>query len=116
MGSEEKRDDKPHSKILTNNKIFAIIWIILQILFCVLYAIYVHTTSYNFYGTGGVTEFLAASGIAVLTIIGIGGLMTYNSGLKWSGFGFALLITALTFQYYFMINAFWTKADVQDTY
>jgi hypothetical protein len=41
--------------------------------------------------------------------------MTYVTGLKWSGFGFALLITALSYQYYFLINAFWTKADVQAT-
>lgn len=41
--------------------------------------------------------------------------MTYVTGLKWSGFGFSLLITVLCFQYYFLINAFWTKADVQYT-
>lgn len=41
--------------------------------------------------------------------------MTYVTGLKWSGFGFALLITVLCYQYYFLINAFWTKADVQAT-
>lgn len=39
--------------------------------------------------------------------------MTYVTGLKWSGFGFALLITVLCYQYYFLINAFWTKADIQ---
>lgn len=41
--------------------------------------------------------------------------MTYVTGLKWSGFGFALLITVLCYQYYFLVNAFWTKADVQYT-
>lgn len=41
--------------------------------------------------------------------------MTYVTGLKWSGFGFALLITALCYQYYFLINAFWTKTDIQNT-
>lgn len=41
--------------------------------------------------------------------------MTYVTGLKWSGIGFALLILSMSFQWYFLINAFWTKADVQDT-
>ena len=42
--------------------------------------------------------------------------MSYVTGLKWSGFGFALLITALCYQYYFLINAFWTKTDIQRTF
>lgn len=46
----------------------------------------------------------------------MGGIMSYVTGLKWSGFGFALLIVVLSYQYYFLINAFWTKADVQDTF
>ena len=58
---------------------------------------------------------MSAVGIAISTIIGIGGIMSYVTGLKWSGFGFALLITALSYQYYFLINAFWTKADIQNT-
>lgn len=60
-------------------------------------------------------EYVAAVGIAVATIIGLGGIMTFVTGLKWSGFGFALLITALCYQYYFLINAFWTKTDIQLT-
>ena len=81
-----------------------------------MYGIYVHTTSYNMYATNGLREYVATVGIGIATIIGIGGIMTYVTGLKWSGFGFALLITALCYQYYFLINAFWTKADVQDTF
>jgi len=42
--------------------------------------------------------------------------MTYVAGLKWSGFGFALLITVLCYQYYFLISAFWTKTDIQRTF
>lgn len=42
--------------------------------------------------------------------------MTYVTGLKWSGFGFALLITVLCYQYYFLISAFWTKTDIQRTF
>jgi hypothetical protein len=80
-----------------------------------MYGIYTHTTSYNLYATNGLREYVAAVGIAISTIIGIGGIMTYVTGLKWSGFGFALLITALSYQYYFLINAFWTKADIQAT-
>jgi hypothetical protein len=68
------------------------------------------------YLTGGLLEYLAAAGIAMSVVIGMGGIMTYVTGLKWSGFGFSLLITALCYQYYFLINAFWTKADVQDTF
>jgi hypothetical protein len=32
--------------------------------------------------------------------------------MAWSGMGFALLITALCFEFFFMFNAFWIKADV----
>lgn len=88
----------------------------MEAFFCVMYGIYVHTTSYNMYATNGLREYVAAVGIGIATIIGIGGIMTYVTGLKWSGFGFALLITALCYQYYFLINAFWTKADVHDTF
>jgi|GEM_PF-7087205 len=80
-----------------------------------MYAIYVHTASYNIYLTAGLREYVAAVGVAISVIIGMGGIMSYVTGLKWSGFGFALLITALCYQYYFLINAFWTKADVQHT-
>jgi hypothetical protein len=54
-------------------------------------------------------------GIALSTVIGLGGIMSFVSGLKWSGFGFAFLILAMSFQYYFLISAFWTKSDVQKT-
>lgn len=81
-----------------------------------MYGVYAHTTAYISLLSGGLVEYVAAVGIAVATIIGLGGIMSYVTGLKWSGFGFALLITALCYQYYFLINAFWTKADVQDTY
>ncbi len=80
-----------------------------------MYAIYAHTTSYSLYIGDGLKEYVAAVGIAVATIIGLGGIMTYVTGLKWSGFGFALLITALCYQYYFLISAFWTKTDIQNT-
>jgi hypothetical protein len=32
--------------------------------------------------------------------------------MLWTGMGFTLLITALTMEFYFMINAFWTKAAI----
>jgi len=109
-------ESRPSTRIERNNRIFAVIWILLEAFFCVMYGIYVHTTSYNMYATNALREYVAAVGIGIATIIGIGGIMTYVTGLKWSGFGFALLITALCYQYYFLINAFWTKADVQDTF
>jgi hypothetical protein len=58
---------------------------------------------------------MSALGIALASIIGLGGIMSYVGGLKWSGFGFAFLIVAMCFQYYFLVNGFWTKADIQDT-
>lgn len=33
--------------------------------------------------------------------------------MLWSGLGFTFLITVIVFQYYFVINAFWTKSNVQ---
>lgn len=58
---------------------------------------------------------MAAVGIAIAAAIGLGGIMSFVAGLKWSGYGFAFLILAMSFQYYFLINAFWTKADIQAT-
>ena len=31
----------------------------------------------------------------------------------WSGLGFTLLITAFTFQLYFLVNGFWTRVNLQ---
>lgn len=80
-----------------------------------MYGFYARTASYNIFVTDGLREYLAAVGIAIATIIGLGGIMSYVTGLKWSGFGFALLITVLCYQYYFLVNAFWTKTDIQPT-
>lgn len=33
--------------------------------------------------------------------------------MLWSGIGFTFLITVLVFQFYFLINGFWSKANVQ---
>ena len=110
--------DKPKelTKIEKNNRVFAYTWIIFEIFFCVMYAVYGRTASYDIYATNGLREYLACVGIAIATVIGLGGIMSYASGLKWSGFGFALLITALCYQYFFLINAFWTKIDIQRTF
>ena len=43
----------PLSRIEKNNRIFAIIWILLEVFFCVMYGVYAHTTSYNIYETNG---------------------------------------------------------------
>lgn len=81
-----------------------------------MYGFFGRTASYDIYLTNGLREYLACVGIAIATVIGLGGIMSYIGGLKWSGFGFALLITALCYQYYFLINAFWTKIDIQRTF
>jgi hypothetical protein len=80
-----------------------------------MYAIYAHTTSIDNFTSSGLFQYMSAVGIALASVIGVGGIMSYVSGLKWSGFGFAFLILALSFQYYFLINAFWTNADIQYT-
>lgn len=80
-----------------------------------MYGFYARTSSYDIYATDGLREYLAAVGIAIATVIGLGGIMSFVTGLKWSGFGFALLITVLCYQYYFLVNAFWTKTDIQPT-
>ena len=36
--------------------------------------------------------------------------------LSYSGIGFTLLITAITFQFYFLLNAFWSKANIQRSF
>lgn len=49
---------------------------------------------------------------AILVIVGFGLIFSYLRKMAWSGIGFALLISALCFEFYFMFNAFWVKADV----
>jgi hypothetical protein len=106
---------RPLTKIERNNRIFAIVWLLLEVFFCVMYGIFARTNASDIYATNGVHEYVVALASAGCAIIGLGGLMTYVTGLKWSGFGFAFLITVLCYQYYFLANAFWTKANLQDT-
>ena len=106
--------DYINEAIVKRNKIFAVLYLLLQFLFCWLYGYYVRPITYPL-GFGGVKELANSAGIAFLCIVGFGLLMTYVNKLSWSGIGFAFLIVALTFQYYFLINAFWTKADIQQT-
>ncbi len=35
--------------------------------------------------------------------------------LSWSGIGFTFMITVIVFQYYFLINGFWSKAKLQNS-
>lgn len=54
--------------------------------------------------------------IGTITLnIGFGLVQTYIAETSLSALGFTLLITAITFQHYFLINAFWSKANVQTT-
>lgn len=46
-------------------------------------------------------------------IIGFGLYFSYLKNMLWSGLGFNFLITVMVFQYYFLINGFWSKANVQ---
>lgn len=41
-------------RIEKNNRIFAILWILIEVFFCVMYAIYAHSTSYNLFSSGGI--------------------------------------------------------------
>ena len=43
---------------------------------------------------------------------GFGLLFSFNKRLVFSGIGFTLLITILTIEWYFLFNAFWTKANL----
>ena len=80
-----------------------------------MYGVYGRTVASDIFTTFGLFQYIAPVGIAIATVIGLGCIMSFVSGLKWSGIGFAFLILALCYQYYFLINAFWTKADIQNT-
>jgi lysylphosphatidylglycerol synthetase-like protein (DUF2156 family) len=107
-------NDYINEAIVKRNKIFAVIYLLLQFFYFWIYGYYVRPITYplNF---GGVMEVFVPAGIAFLCIVGFGLVLTYVNRLSWSGIGFAFLIVVLTFQYYFLINAFWTKADIQRT-
>ena len=44
--------------------------------------------------------------------VGFGAFYAYNRQLAFSGIGFNLLISFMTIQWYFLINAFWTKVNI----
>ena len=44
---------------------------------------------------------------------GFGLVFSYLKRLSWSGIGFAFLITAICVEFYPLVNAFWTKAQLQ---
>lgn len=50
--------------------------------------------------------------------LGFGLVQTYIQETSLSGLGFTLLITAICFQQFFLMNSFWSKAGIQvsDTY
>jgi lysylphosphatidylglycerol synthetase-like protein (DUF2156 family) len=107
-------NDYVNEEIVTRNKIFAVIYLVLQFFYFWIYGYYVRPITYAL-AYGGVIEVFVPAGIALLCIVGFGLVLTYVNKLSWSGIGFAFLIVVLTFQYYFLINAFWTKADIQQT-
>ena len=45
--------------------------------------------------------------------LGFGLLFAYEKRIIWSAIGFNLLITCLTIEWFFMINLFWTKTNIQ---
>lgn len=47
-----------------------------------------------------------------LVVVGFGLVFSYVRRLVWSSIGFSLLITCLTIELYFLMNAFWTKVDI----
>ena len=46
--------------------------------------------------------------------VGFGLLFAYNKHLVFSALGFTLLITAITIQWYFLVNAFWAKCAMAE--
>ena len=50
--------------------------------------------------------------ICLVIFIGFGLLLIRTSDLAWSSLGFNLLITSISAQTYFLVNAFWTKATI----
>jgi hypothetical protein len=53
--------------------------------------------------------------VQTLSPLGFGLVQTYIAETSLSALGFTLLITAITYQHYFLMNAFWSKANVQAT-
>ncbi len=83
-----------------------------------MYGFFVQPVAY----VGGNHSLFVATGTALLLLIGtnysyvgFGLVFTYVKNMPWSGLGFTFLITVLTFQYYFLINGFWSKAQIQDS-
>lgn len=109
-----------------NNKIFAVGVFSLQVFLIIMFAIFIRptpfvnyvygTTTYDGLDNGLVTA--VGAGLLVLVgtsinILGFGLYFSYLKNMIWSGLGFTFLITVIVFQYYFVVNGFWTKANVQ---
>jgi len=56
---------------------------------------------------------LLSLSVLLLFYLGFGLVLGYMKHLSFSGLGFTLLITAMTFQWYFIVNAFWSKSRIQ---
>jgi hypothetical protein len=53
--------------------------------------------------------------MSLLLLLGFGLLTAYIRNSKFSGLGYTLLIAAVTIQFYFLVNAFFTKLQIQPT-
>lgn len=105
--------------IRRNNLIFAILTVILHIIACFMYGFFIVVPSQLTNGSFVPIFIVFAHGLLVVVgkfiiNVGFGLLFSYIRRLLWTGMGFTLLITALSIEFYLMINVFWTKADVNN--
>lgn len=95
------------------HKIFAGLVLFYQFLICFMYGFFINEPT-NANTATSLVSFMLVAIQMILIIAGFGLLFNRCSNkLSFSGLGFNLLIVALTVESYFLLNAFWSKSEIQ---
>lgn len=103
---------RPNFPTFRANLAFGISALVFEVLMLFMYGFfmeYVFIQSDTFDGYGPFLVFA----LALMVLVGFGLLLTYIQTASWTGLTFNLLIAAITIQFYFLINAFFTKLQLQ---
>lgn len=99
------------AEVYTQNKNVTTVWILLitQIFYCFMYGFFIRI---NPVAIASSEQFIHTAFLFILIVAGFGLALARPYKLALSHLGFNLLITALSVQTFFLINAFWTKARI----
>lgn len=91
-----------------NRQRFAIGIIILEIIICILYGIFVRVGAHNDSSLNS-NYYPMFQDVNVMMLIGFGFLMTYIKNHSWSALIYTFFINAMIVQLYILLSAFWYR-------